>query len=184
MFLVAWSHGRTTVTSVFWQLQSGVHTLQWGLSFSTLLFHWWFSSFASCPVAVANLFLTSVSDQGPFTPGLCSDARTFHTVLGTIHNGLHTLSKSTKLWCTSNWWFLYFSSRILTFVICSTVLLPLLNPACSSAKMPCARDFNLLLITVSRTLLGWLMRLIVLYLLHFTKVPFLWQWYYQRSCPL
>ena len=49
----------------------------------------------------------------------------------------HTLSKaflkSVKTWCRFCWCWRYFSHRILRLKICSVVLLPALNPACSSA---------------------------------------------------
>ena len=57
--------------------------------------------------------------------------------------------------------------------ICSVVLLPALKPACSSAMIFPVRGVNLFSIVFSRTLLGWLMRLITRYFWHCCRLPFL-----------
>ena len=60
----------------------------------------------------------------------------------------HTLSKaflkSMKTWYRFCWCWRYFSHRILRLKICSVVLLPALNPACSSAiiSSACSELYN------------------------------------------
>ena len=60
----------------------------------------------------------------------------------------HTLSKaflkSMKTWYRFCWCWRYFSHRILRLKICSVVLLPALNPACSSAIISSAWGLSLL----------------------------------------
>ena len=89
----------------------------------------------------------------------------------------HTLSKaflkSMKIWYRFCWCWRYFSHRILRLKICSVVLLPALNPACSSAIISSAWGFSLFKMTFSMTLLEWLMRLIVLQFWQSRKLPFL-----------
>ena len=69
----------------------------------------------------------------------------------------HTLSKaflkSMKTWYRFCWCWRYFSHRILRLKICSVVLLPALNPACSSAIISSAWGLSLFKITFSMTLL-------------------------------
>ena len=59
----------------------------------------------------------------------------------------HTLSKAflkpMKTWYRFCWCWRYFSHRILRLKICSVVLLPALNPACSSAIISSACFFSL-----------------------------------------
>ena len=66
----------------------------------------------------------------------------------------HTLSKaflkSMKTWYRFCWCWRYFSHRILRLKICSVVLLPALNPACSSAIISSAWGF---IIMVLKTLM-------------------------------
>ena len=68
----------------------------------------------------------------------------------------HTLSKaflkSMKTWYRFCWCWRYFSHRILRLKICSVVLLPALNPACSSAIISSAWGFSLFKMTFSMTL--------------------------------
>ena len=68
----------------------------------------------------------------------------------------HTLSKaflkSMKTWYRFCWCWRYFSHRILRLKICSVVLLPALNPACSSAIISSAWGLSLFKITFSMTL--------------------------------
>ena len=63
----------------------------------------------------------------------------------------HTLSKafleSMKTWYRICWCWRYFSHRILRLKICSVVLLPALNPACSSAIISSAWGLSLFKIT-------------------------------------
>ena len=54
-----------------------------------------------------------------------------------------------------------FLTEDLQVEICSVVLLPALKPACYSAMIFSAFDFNLFSMIFSMTLLWWLMRLIV-----------------------
>ena len=77
----------------------------------------------------------------------------------------HTLSKafleSMKTWkrfCCCR----YFSQRILRLNICSLVLIPALKPACSSAMCSSACGWSLFRMIYNMTLLGWLIRLMVL----------------------
>ena len=69
----------------------------------------------------------------------------------------HTLPKaflkSLKTWYRFCWCWRYFSHRILRLKICSVVLLPALNPACSSAIISSAWGLSLFKITFSMTLL-------------------------------
>ena len=78
----------------------------------------------------------------------------------------HTLSnaflKSMKTWYKFCWCWRYFSHRILRLNICSVALLPAMNTACSSAIISSAWGLSLFKMTLSMTLLGWLMRLMVL----------------------
>ena len=69
----------------------------------------------------------------------------------------HTLSKaflkSMKTWYRFCWCWKYFSHRILRLKICSVVLLPALNPACSTAIISSTCGLSLFKITFSMTLL-------------------------------
>ena len=56
-----------------------------------------------------------------------------------------------------------FLTEVLRLNICSVVLLPAMKPACSSAMIFLACGFKLFDMIFSMTLLGWLMRLIILY---------------------
>ena len=67
---------------------------------------------------------------------------------------------------------MYFSFIILSLLICSTVPRSSVNPACASSIISLAVDFILANIKLNNTLLEWLMRLIVLLLLHFQVFPF------------
>ena len=86
-----------------------------------------------------------------------------------------TLSKafleSMRTWYRSCWCLRYLSQRILKLKICSVVLLPALEPACSSAMVFSACHFNLFSMIFSMTLLGWLMRLFVRYFWHCCRLP-------------
>ena len=77
-----------------------------------------------------------------------------------------------KLWNKSFWCCWCFSMRTLQLKICSTVLHPALKPACSDDSSSPALDFRWLRIMQSITLLGWLIRLIVLWFLHCLRFPF------------
>ena len=68
--------------------------------------------------------------------------------------------KSMKTWQRSFWCCRYYSQRRFWLKICSVVLLPALKPACSSAMIFHACDFNLFNIIYDMTLPGWLFRLI------------------------
>ena len=78
----------------------------------------------------------------------------------------HTLSKaflkSMKTWYRLCWCWRCFSQRILRLKICSLVLCPARKLACSSAMISSAWGLCLLSSIFNMTLLGWLMRLIVL----------------------
>ena len=69
----------------------------------------------------------------------------------------HTLSKaflkSMKTWYRFCWCWRYFAHRILRLKVCSVVLLPALNPACSSAIISSAWGLSLFKTTFSMTLL-------------------------------
>ena len=56
--------------------------------------------------------------------------------------------------------------------ISSTVLCPALKPACPSDSSSSALDFRWLRIMWSITLLGWLIRLIILWFSHYLRSPF------------
>ena len=80
----------------------------------------------------------------------------------------HTLSKalkflrSMKTWWRFCWCCSYFSQRIPRFNICSVVLLPAVNPSCSSAMISSACGWGLFRMIFNMTSLGWLIRLMVL----------------------
>ena len=57
-------------------------------------------------------------------------------------------------------------------LICSSVPRPSVNPACASFISSLAIVFSLVNIIVSNTLVEWLIRVIVLLLLHFVMLPF------------
>ena len=67
----------------------------------------------------------------------------------------HTLSKaflkSMKTWYRFCWCWRYFSHRILRLKICSVVLLPALNPACTSEIISSAWGLSIFKITFSMT---------------------------------
>ena len=56
--------------------------------------------------------------------------------------------------------------------ICSVVLFLALKPACSSAMISSACGWILFRMIFNMTLLGWLIRLMVLYFWHSCKLPF------------
>ena len=66
-----------------------------------------------------------------------------------------------------------FFRQIQMLNIFSTVLLPALNPACSSARISSTWGCSLLNGTLSMTLLGWLIRLIVWWFWQSWRSPFL-----------
>ena len=78
----------------------------------------------------------------------------------------HTLSKaflkSTKTWSRFCWCCRHFSPRILRLNICSVVLLLAMKPACSSAIISLSCGWSLFRMIFNITLLGWLIRLMVL----------------------
>ena len=80
--------------------------------------------------------------------------------------------KSTNTWYTSLWCCWYFSQSMHRLKIYSVVLIPSLKPACSSAMMFSACGFCLFSRTLSITLLGWLMRLMVRQFEHCWRLPF------------
>ena len=89
--------------------------------------------------------------------------------------------KSMKTWWRSCSCWRYFSHRMRRLKICSVVLLPALKPACSLAMVFSACGFNLFSMIFSMTLLGWLMRHVVV--LAMLQVAFLWTCYDQGLGP-
>ena len=81
--------------------------------------------------------------------------------------------KLIKAWKRSFWCCRYFSDNTQRLKICSTVPLPILNPACSSASINSAFDWSLLSSIFSITLLWWDIRLMVLPFLQSCILPFL-----------
>ena len=67
---------------------------------------------------------------------------------------------------------MYFSFIGPMLLICSTLPQPSVNPTCASCISSLAVDFILVNIVLNDTLLAWLIRLIVLLLLHFLVFPF------------
>ena len=67
---------------------------------------------------------------------------------------------------------MYFSFTSLMLLICSTVPLPSANPTCASFISSLAVDSILVNIILINTLLEWLIRLIVLLLMHFLVFRF------------
>ena len=66
----------------------------------------------------------------------------------------------------------YFSQRILRLNICSVVLLSALKPAFFSAMISSVGGWSLFRIIFNMTLLGWLIRPMVLWFWHSCKLPF------------
>ncbi len=81
--------------------------------------------------------------------------------------------KSIKLWYRSCWCCMCFSISNRMLKICSVVLLLSQKPACSSARTCSAFCFSLFRRTISITLLGWLIKLMVLWFWQSLRFPFL-----------
>ena len=77
-----------------------------------------------------------------------------------------------KLWNKSLWCCRCFSMMTLQLKICSTVPCLALKSAWSSDSSSSALDFRWLRIMQSITLLGWLIRLIILWFSHCLRFPF------------